>query len=155
LNERVLFRRCDVSSFEDVLQLWQATWKKFGVINAVLSNAGINSENFDEDLYEEPVPKLKAPDLTSINVNLIGQIYVVKCALHYFKKWPEVPCQIVMTGSAASYIDTPPLYLYCAGKAGVLGFMRGLRTQVVKSNVTVNMVAPWLTGTYSGLRISI
>ncbi|KAL3426704.1 hypothetical protein PVAG01_00213 [Phlyctema vagabunda] len=147
LSERVLFRQCDVSKFEDVLQLFQSTWERFGTIHAVIGNAGINTENFMEDEYENDVPKLKAPDLTSINVNLIGQIYTAKCALHYFKKWPEERCQLVMTGSAASFIDTPPLYLYCAGKAGILGFMRGLRTQVIKQNVTVNMVAPWMTVT--------
>lgn len=51
-----------------------------------------------------------------------------------------------MTDSAASFLDTPPLYLYCAAKTGVLGFMRGLRTQDIKLNVTVNMIALWMTG---------
>lgn len=117
----------------------------------MLGNAGINGESFMEDFFEEDNPKLKAPDLSSINVNLVGQIYTTKCALHYFKKWPEVPCQIVLTGSAASFLDTPPLYLYCAAKAGVLGFMRGLRTQVTKSNITINMIAPWMTGAPNSL----
>lgn len=116
LKGRVLFRKCDVSQFDDVLQLFQAAWNRFGIIHAVLGNVGTNGENFMEDFYEEEDKKLKAPDLASINVNLVGQIYTAKCALHYFKKWPEVRCQLVMTGSAASFIDTPPLYLYCAAK---------------------------------------
>lgn len=48
-------------------------------------------------------------------------------------------------GSVASYIDTPPLYTYCASKSGVLGLMRGLRTQLLKHNISVNMIAPWFT----------
>lgn len=40
----------------------------------------------------------------------------------------------------------PPIYMYCAAKSGVVGLMRGLRSEVVKKNVTVNTVAPWMTG---------
>lgn len=144
-DSRVSFQKCDVSKWEDVLNLFQTAWKKFGTIHSVLGNAGISAEAFVEDTFDES-GKLEPPSLNSINVNLIGQIYVVKCALHYFKKWPETQCQIVLTASAASFLDTPPLHLYCAGKAGVLGLMRSLRTQVVKKNTTINVVAPWLTG---------
>lgn len=143
---RVLFRKCDVSKWDDVLELFQETWKTFGIINAVLSNAGITNENFLGDEFDPETGKLLPPNVKTIDINLTATIYVVKCAVHYFKKWPETRCQIVMTGSAASFIDTPPLHLYCASKAGILGFMRSLRTQLIKNNnVTVNMVAPWMT----------
>ncbi|KFY79217.1 hypothetical protein V499_01752 [Pseudogymnoascus sp. VKM F-103] len=146
LGERVLFRKCDVSKWDDVLELFQETWKTFGIINAVLSNAGVTNENFLEDEIDPETGKLLPPNVKTIDINLTATIYVVKCAVHYFKKWPETRCQIVMTGSAASFIDTPPLHLYCASKAGILGFMRSLRTQLIKNNnVTVNMVAPWMT----------
>lgn len=79
-------------------------------------------------------------------MNLVGAAYTVKIAVHFFSKWPETKCQIVLTASAASYLDTPPLYLYCAAKAGVIGLMRGLRCQLVKQNITINAVAPWMTG---------
>lgn len=146
---RVLFRKCDVSKWDDVLELFQETWKTFGIINAVLSNAGVTNENFLEDEIDPETGKLLPPNVKTIDINLTATIYVVKCAVHYFKKWPETRCQIVMTGSAASFIDTPPLHLYCASKAGILGFMRSLRTQLIKNNnVTVNMVAPWMTSKF-------
>lgn len=90
--------------------------------------------------------RLLPPSLDSIDVNLVGAVYTVKIAVHFFSKWPETRCQIVLTASAASYLDTPPMYLYCAAKAGVLGLMRGLRSQLVKQNITINAVAPWMTG---------
>ncbi|GME65292.1 hypothetical protein GTA08_BOTSDO11911 [Neofusicoccum parvum] len=147
LKERVLFRRCDVSSWDDVLELFQAAWKAFGVIHAVLSNAGINKEDIFRDEIDSKTGKLLPPDLKLLDVNLTGMVYAVKCAVHYFAKWPDTRCQIVLTGSAASFLDTPPLHLYCASKAGVLGFMRSLRSQLVNRNITVNMVAPWMTAT--------
>lgn len=145
-SKRVLFRKCDVSSWDDVLELFQETWKTFGIINAVLSNAGITNEDLLKDEINKDTGKLLPPNLKTFDVNLTGTVYVTKCAVHYFAKWPETRCQLVMTGSAASFIDTPPLHLYCASKAGILGLMRSLRTQLIKNNnVTVNMIAPWMT----------
>jgi NAD(P)-dependent dehydrogenase (short-subunit alcohol dehydrogenase family) len=65
--------------------------------------------------------------------------------MHYFKKHPDTRSQLVLIGSTASYFECPPLYTYCTSKGGILGLMRCLRTQVLKENVTVNMVAPYLT----------
>lgn len=154
-SERVLFRKCDVSNWDDVLELFQETWKTFGIINAVLSNAGISNEDFLKDEIDKDTGKLLPPNIKTLDVNLTGTVYVAKCAAHYFAKWPETQCQLVMTGSAASFVDTPPLHLYCASKAGILGFMRSLRTQLIKNNnVTVNMIAPWMTGKPPLIRIS-
>jgi NAD(P)-dependent dehydrogenase (short-subunit alcohol dehydrogenase family) len=145
--ERTLYRRCDVSSWDDVLELFFEGWKRFGVIHSVLSNAGINShEGLFQDSIDEKSGKLLPPNLKSIEVNLLGQIYVAKCALHFFRKWPDTPCQLAMTSSAGAYFAAPPIHLYCAAKAGVLGLMRAMYPEVAKTNVTVNVVAPWLTG---------
>ncbi|KAL4889543.1 NAD(P)-binding protein [Aspergillus ambiguus] len=146
LGHNALFRTTDVSKFDDVLELFQAGYKRFGIIHSVISNAGMNKEDLFADEYDKN-GKLLAPSLSSIDVNLRGVIYVVKCALHYFSKWSETKSQIVITTSAASYLDTPPSYLYCAAKTGVLGFMRGLRSQLPKRNITINLVAPWMTFT--------
>ncbi|KFY65403.1 hypothetical protein V496_02595 [Pseudogymnoascus sp. VKM F-4515 (FW-2607)] len=145
LGDRVLFHKTDVSNFSDVVALFEAAHAKFGIINAVLSNHGISNENFLADEFDA-AGKLLPPNMKTIDVNLTGTVYVAKLAAHYFRKWPDVRCQLVMTGSAASFVDTPPLHLYCASKAGILGLMRSLRTQVLKNdNFTVNMIAPWMT----------
>ena len=113
----------------------------------MLSNAGaIGSDKLLDDEYDESTGILLPPDLKSIEVNLVGHLYVTKCAMHYFKKWPEVRCQIVYTSSAGAFFPAPPIYLYCTAKSGVLGLMRSLRDDVKKKNATVNVVAPWLTG---------
>jgi NAD(P)-dependent dehydrogenase (short-subunit alcohol dehydrogenase family) len=136
-----------------VLSLFEDAHARFGTIHAVLSNAGVSSEGRQNFLTSQlsPEGRLLPPDTTTLDVNLLGMVYMAKCAIHYFSMWPEVKCQLVMTGSAASFIDTPPLHLYCASKAGILGFMRSLRTQIGENkgkNVTVNMVAPWMTSKF-------
>ncbi|EOD43776.1 putative short chain dehydrogenase reductase protein [Neofusicoccum parvum UCRNP2] len=74
LKERVLFRRCDVSSWDDVLELFQAAWKAFGIIHAVLSNAGINKEDIFRDEIDSKTGKLLPPDLKLLDVNLTGMV---------------------------------------------------------------------------------
>lgn len=109
----------------------------------MLSNAGINREDFLADSFDTATGELLPPDLKVLDVNLVGAVYAVKCAAHFFAKRQQQQqtetqcssCQIVLTGSAASFLDTPPLHLYCASKAGVLGLMRGLRTQLVRRNI--------------------
>ncbi|OQV07302.1 hypothetical protein CLAIMM_11757 [Cladophialophora immunda] len=144
-TDRLLFYKTDVSKWDNILQVFQGAWKKFGKIDAVISNAGINQENLLDEEIDEATGMLKAPSLKNLEVNLVAHIYVVKCAVHYFAKAPGKRSQIIMTGSAASYIDTPPLYQYCAAKAGLLGLMRAFRTRLISKNITINMIAPWMT----------
>lgn len=147
-SPNTIFHKTDISNWDSVLELFQATFTKFGCIDVVLANAGTNA--WDNLLAEEfdSAGKLKAPTMRLMEVNLYGPIYTVKAAVHYFAKHPDKkPCQIIMTGSVASLFDGPPLYLYCASKAGVLGLLRGMRTQMPKQNMTINMVAPWMTVT--------
>ncbi|KAF7555080.1 hypothetical protein G7Z17_g2417 [Cylindrodendrum hubeiense] len=145
-GDRALYKKCDVSNWDDVLGLFEEAHKKFGVIHSVISNAGINThEGFLSDEFDKKSGKLLAPSVKSIDVNLVGQIYVTKCAIHFFRKWPDVSSQLVITSSAGAFFPAPPIYLYCAAKAGLLGLMRGLRTETIKENITINTVAPWLT----------
>lgn len=144
----ILFQKCDVSKWADVVSFFQSTYDKFGPIDAAISNAAINIvEPFDDlkDATKAKTSELKEPDLSVLNVNMVGTWYVTKCAVHFFDKHPETPSQLVLFGSVASFFDTPPLYTYCASKAAVVGLMRALRTQLPKRNATVNVIAPWMT----------
>ncbi|KAF5586544.1 NAD(P)-binding protein [Fusarium pseudoanthophilum] len=148
LGGRILFKSCDVSNWDQILDLFEAGYKKFGVIHSVLSNAGINTnEDLLDDMIDAQTGRLRPPSLKSIDVNLLGQLYVTKVALHYFSKWPGTQCQLVLTSSAGAFFPAPPIYMYCTAKAGVVGLMRALRSETAKRNVTINTVAPWLTVT--------
>ena len=146
LKDRCVFRKCDVSNWDDVLDLFEAGSRAFGRIDAVLSNAGVSREaDFTADKVDPETGRLLPPDVKVLNVNLLGAIFTTKAAIHYLGKEADGPKQIVITGSAASFLDTPPLHLYCASKTGILGFMRSLRSQILGRGISVNMVAPWLT----------
>lgn len=143
-----MFKKCDITNWADVVSFFQCAYNKFGGIDAVVSNAGINKpESFDEPSggVTTEASKLKPPDISVLRVNVVGTWYVTKCAMHFFGKHSETSSQLVLFGSVASFFDTPPLYTYCSSKGAVMGLMRALRTQVNKQNVTVNMIAPAMT----------
>ncbi|KAH7347961.1 hypothetical protein BKA66DRAFT_576396 [Pyrenochaeta sp. MPI-SDFR-AT-0127] len=125
-KDRVFFRKTDFPEWDDVLAAFEGAFDKFGVIDAVISNAGINAEALLAEEYDHTTGKLKRPNLKKIQINLIAHIFVA-----------------LLQG----IIDTPPLYQYCAAKHGLLGLMREFRSRVFDWNITINMVAPWMTVT--------
>lgn len=101
-HSHVLFRKCDVSNWDDVLELFQAGHMEFGGIDAVLANAGVNEVgNLLEESFDVETGKLLAPTLKTLDINLVGMLYTARCAVHYFGKLRGRHCQLVVTGSAA------------------------------------------------------
>ncbi|KAK3061492.1 hypothetical protein LTS18_006078, partial [Coniosporium uncinatum] len=114
-TERFFFRRTDVSNWTEVLDLFATAHSTFGTIHAVLSDGSISDEKDFLDDHSDADGQLLPPNLNVLDVNITGTIQVTKAAAHYFAKWPETRCQIVMTTNAASFIDTPPpQHLYSA-----------------------------------------
>ncbi|KEF59443.1 uncharacterized protein A1O9_04287 [Exophiala aquamarina CBS 119918] len=104
VQRRAIFRKCDMAKWDDVVGMFEATWRAFGQIDVVLANAGIHSEgDWLTDAISTTDGNLLPPDMNTIRVNLDGTIYVTKCAMHYFARQPDRKTQLVFTGSAARY----------------------------------------------------
>jgi NAD(P)-dependent dehydrogenase (short-subunit alcohol dehydrogenase family) len=115
-----MFQKTDVSNRDQVQELLGAAQQTFGAIYTDVSNAHMNRE----DIFKEETDKSAErpyPDMKSIGLNLVAYLYMVKCVIHYFAKKQEQRCQIVLMDATVSYLDSPPLALYSAAKAGVLG----------------------------------
>lgn len=56
----------------DILSLFQDAWKTFGTIHAVVSNAGINTEDLLRDEIDPNTGILMPPNLKALEVNLTG-----------------------------------------------------------------------------------
>jgi NAD(P)-dependent dehydrogenase (short-subunit alcohol dehydrogenase family) len=86
------------------------------------------------------------PDLSIVNVNLIGVLYTVKLALHYFRQWPLEESRdrcLIIKGSVAGYVDQPGSPQYNSSKFAGRGLMRSLRRTSWMQGIRVNYVAPW------------
>ena len=148
-NDRnVDFYPGSVLVWQDQLNLFQGTVDKYGRIDIVLANAGVDEvlEDVFVDSYDD-AGQLKAPTLIVLDINLRGAIYTSKLALSFFRKL-GVQGSLVLTGSAASYLDTPGIPVYNASKHGMLGLVRSLRDTLTQEGlVRANVVAPWFTQT--------
>lgn len=119
-----------------------------GRIHYVVPNAGIAVED-DVFAFEPEGPK--EPRFPTINVNLVGALYTVKLALHYFMKQngtsvspeqQEDTCLVLM-GSGAAFLDCPRAPQYQATKWGMRGIMHSLRRTAFYHGSRVNVISPW------------
>ena len=105
-------------------------------------------------LADIPSPQVEAeepeePKLSIINVNLIGVLYTIKLALHYFRrqnalnKADPLDQTLVLQGSLAGYLDLPGAIQYTASKFGLRGILRDLRRTEHVHNIRVNYIGPW------------
>jgi hypothetical protein len=69
---RVTFKQCDVSSWESQHTAFEEVHNEYGSIDIVMANAGITENGKLVDFDEETV---SAPNLATLNVNLIGVIF--------------------------------------------------------------------------------
>ncbi|CAK7236343.1 hypothetical protein SBRCBS47491_009605 [Sporothrix bragantina] len=143
-NNPVRFYPGSVSVWADQVRFFEGVVAQHGRVDIVLANAGIMSAG--EPLLADTLDDeghLKEPSLAVLDVTLQGVILTSKLAIHTFRK-QKSPGSLVITGSAASYVDGAGLPLYNAAKHGVLGLMRSLRDDLAAepTDIRINLVAP-------------
>ncbi|RFU28570.1 hypothetical protein B7463_g7781, partial [Scytalidium lignicola] len=138
-TSNMLFVKCDVTSWEDQIELFQAAKAKSpnGGIDIVVANAG----RFKDDRFDSSIPiKL---DLTMLNIHVYGTYFTAKLASHYFSQQPKDNDRcLILVGSVMSYLDTYGAVGYGYAKHAIRGLMGVLRRRGI---MRVNMVAPWFT----------
>jgi NAD(P)-dependent dehydrogenase (short-subunit alcohol dehydrogenase family) len=140
------------------LAFFKSVHERHGHIDIVVVNAGIVERREFLDEVTTSDGELAAPDISVLNVNLIGCMYTGKLALWWFKKNPTPGGALVMISSVGGYSDginlIPPLMagkgitMYKASKHGVIGYLRGLKHYMPEANAHVTAIAPWMTKTY-------
>ncbi|MCW2580703.1 MAG: short-chain dehydrogenase/reductase [Blastococcus sp.] len=113
-----------------------------GRLDAVVLNAGLGWAGLLEDMPGEVVEGLVA-------LNLTGVIELTRLALPHLLETAEERgrADIVAVSSAAAWSQVPPLTVYSATKAGVHGFVKGLRREVTARGVRVHTVNPFFVST--------
>jgi NAD(P)-dependent dehydrogenase (short-subunit alcohol dehydrogenase family) len=147
-NSNVTATKGSVTIWSDQLKLFETAQDKYGAIDIVYANAGIDEtagtfiDSFDSN------GKLEEPSLKTLDVSLKGAIFTAKLALSYFHRNDKAGA-LVFTGSAASYLDTRGIPIYNAAKHGVLGLARSLRETATEEGrgTRVNVVAPAFVNT--------
>lgn len=160
----IQFVQCDVRNWDDQVRAFEAAIQNspHHGCDIVIANAGVVGAddlyvldgnncpfcggNITADSQADPTQPPIKPDLRIVEINLIGLIYTVKLAMHYFRKQPVEAGRdrcLIIKGSIAAYADQPGSPQYNTSKWGARGLMRNLRRTAWKDAIRVNFVAPW------------
>lgn len=127
----------DVSKEEECRSLVRQTVDTFGRIDVLINNAGISMRALFEDVDLKVLRRL-------MDVNFWGTVYCTKYALPYLLQRKG---SVVGVISVAGYVGLPGRTGYAASKFAVRGFLDTLRTENLKKDLHVLVVAPGFTGT--------
>ena len=131
--------KVNIADKQAVDALPEAVIAKFGVVDAIINNAGII----------QPFVKFSELDFDAINrvlnVNLYGVLYMTKAFLPYLLKRPVA--NITNTSSMGGFLPVPGQTIYGASKAAVKLFTEGLNSELKETNVSVTVVFPGAIGT--------
>ncbi|KAG9245367.1 hypothetical protein BJ878DRAFT_439532 [Calycina marina] len=147
-SSRVRYIQTDITSWASQRAAFKAGYAIFGRIDNVFVNAGITEykdQIFDSELDDKG--ELKEPDRRVINLNLNAANDTVKLAVFYMRMNGEKGGNIVMTASMAGYLASAGAPLYSASKHGIVGLMRAIKSDALRLNIVVSVVAPGITVT--------
>lgn len=125
--------QADVASYAECEKLVNAAIEKFGQIDVLVNNAGVN---VDRLFMETPLDDIRR----EIDVDFIAHIYMCKLVIPYMQKAGH-GC-IVNISSICGWKPTPWQVVYCGVKSAVMGMTRGLAAELGEGNIRVNSIAP-------------
>lgn len=135
---RAMAVKADVTSSEEVREMFKAVAETLGPVEILVCNAGVTRDNLLMRMKEEEWNDVIAADLTSL-------FYCAKEALRPMLKarWGRV----IAVSSVTGLIGNPGQCNYSAAKAGVNGFIKSLAREVGARGITANAVAPGFIST--------
>jgi NAD(P)-dependent dehydrogenase (short-subunit alcohol dehydrogenase family) len=125
--------KVDISNIIDIRSMVQDSVQKFGKIDILLNNAGVNIRKLAVDYNEEEWDKI-------ISINLKGAFFV---AQEVGKQMMKQGCgKIINTASDDAEIGHSTLSIYSASKAGLVSLTKVLAKEWAKYKISVNAIGP-------------
>ncbi len=133
--------KADVSSEGDVVQMFGEMFKRFGTIDILINNAGLQRDSPIETMTLEQWNKV-------ISINLTGQFLCAREAIKEFKRRgvkKDISCaagKIIHISSVHEVIPWAGHANYAASKGGIMMLMKTLAQEVAPYRIRVNSISP-------------
>ena len=137
LGEKASYMQFDVQKVEEMKTFIDEAYKKLGVIDCLVNNAGIS-------LHEKEMKKVEIEGFDSqFNTNLRGSYFLAQAYLKKLEEEKQENGNIIFISSerGAQCDDIP----YGLTKVAINSLTEGLSRRYYKSGVRVNAVAPGIT----------
>jgi NAD(P)-dependent dehydrogenase (short-subunit alcohol dehydrogenase family) len=131
-NDSILFVEADITDQRQVLRLVQETLDRFGHLDALCNNAGV-------EVYRRADEYTPAEWDLIHGVNLRGPFL---CSSLFFPALKERQGSIVNISSVQAIANENHISAYASAKAGLLGLTRSMSRDFAPFNVRVNAVCP-------------
>ncbi|GAW13337.1 hypothetical protein ANO14919_027190 [Xylariales sp. No.14919] len=154
----VRFRECDIASWTQQKAAFRAVHEEVGRVDVVVANAGVAEGGRSWVVPPAPMKgaegvglldELDEPGLKVLDVNLTGNVYSVKLALHYMQRnAPDARTglrgSILCTASNVGLYPFSPAPLYAASKHAIVGLVRSLGPVYGQPHIgiRINALAP-------------
>ena len=125
--------KADVSKREEVKQMVNTTIKKYGKIDILINNAGIDQEKMFQDITDEDWDNI-------VKVNLYSAFCTTQEVIQYMLK-QKSGC-IINISSIYGINGGSCAVAYSATKAGMDGMTKSLAKELGPSHIRVNSIAP-------------
>lgn len=131
LGEEALAVEADITHGAELLRLFAAVKARFGRIDVVVANAGINRAAPIEFIDESAIDAL-------LSTNIKGTFLTVQKALPLL----GAGASVILIGSTLSHKGVPMMSIYSASKAAQRSLARSLASELAPRQIRVNVISP-------------
>jgi len=129
----------DIGNLSDVARAVQEGVAKFGRIDVLVNNAGVEHNASFIDVTEADYDRV-------LDINLKGAFFITQAFVRHLRDTQRAG-RIVNISSVHEELPFPHFTSYCASKGGMKMMMRNLAVELAPLGITVNNVAPGAVGT--------
>lgn len=131
-GEEALAVLANIAKLEDVNNIFAAAVERYGKIDVVVNNAGINRDGMLHKMSDGQWDAV-------ISVNLTGTFYMTREAT---KRLREQKSGAIVNISSMSWMGNLGQANYAASKAGVVGLTMTAARELARNRVTANVICP-------------